>query len=81
MQWASSAFKSVYALHCVREISNSSTLFPDLSCALPQRGCFPRPDQVSSGLSGLRLWLNFPVGSTRIWFILKATLELNQPAL
>jgi hypothetical protein len=36
----------------VRPIRNSSTFFPDLSWAPTQRGCFPRPDQVSKGISG-----------------------------
>ena len=53
----------VYALQFVREISRSSTFFPDLSCVLTQRGCFPRPDQVSKGRSGLRYFgLTFGYG-------------------
>jgi hypothetical protein len=30
-------------------IRKSSSFFPDLSCAVSQRGCFPRPAQVSDG--------------------------------
>ena len=33
-------------------IRNSSSFFPDLSCAVSQRGCFPRPAQVSDGCAG-----------------------------
>ena len=39
---------------CICEISRSSNLFPDASCARTQCGCLPRPDQVSEGHSGLR---------------------------
>jgi hypothetical protein len=41
-------------LQCVRDTNSSSTFFPVLSCAPTQRGCLPRPDQVSKGRSGLR---------------------------
>ncbi len=34
-------------------IRKSSSFFPALSCADSQRGCFPRPAQVSDGLAGL----------------------------
>ena len=34
-------------------IRKSSSCFPALSCAVSQRGCFPRPAQVSDGLAGL----------------------------
>jgi len=37
-------------------IRKSSSFFPDLSCAVSQRGCFPRPAQVSDGRLG---FLNF----------------------
>ncbi len=33
-------------------IRKSSRFFPDLSCAVSQRGCFPRPAQVSDGRVG-----------------------------
>ena len=33
-------------------IRKSSSFFPDLSCAVSQRGCLPRPAQVSDGRSG-----------------------------
>jgi hypothetical protein len=33
-------------------IRKSSSFFPDLSCAVSQRGCFPRPAQVSDGRVG-----------------------------
>jgi hypothetical protein len=35
-----------------RTIRKSSSFFPDLSSADSQRGCFPRPDQVSDGRAG-----------------------------
>jgi hypothetical protein len=35
-----------------RTIRKSSSFFPDLSSADSQRGCFPRPDQVSEGRAG-----------------------------
>jgi hypothetical protein len=35
-------------------ILKSSIFFPDLSCSASQRGCLPRPAQVSAGSSGLR---------------------------
>jgi hypothetical protein len=35
-----------------RTIRKSSSFFPDLSSAVSQRGCFPRPDQVSNGRAG-----------------------------
>ena len=34
-------------------IRKSSSFFLALSCAVSQRGCFPRPAQVSDGLAGL----------------------------
>lgn len=37
---------------CVRGNSRSSIFFPVISCAPTQRGCLPRPDQVSKGRSG-----------------------------
>jgi hypothetical protein len=36
------------------EIRNSSSRCPDWSAAASQRGCFPRPDHVSSGTDGLQ---------------------------
>jgi hypothetical protein len=33
-------------------IGKSSSFFSDLSCAVSQRGCFPRPAQVSDGRVG-----------------------------
>ena len=33
-------------------IRKSLSFFPDLSCAVSQRGCFPRPVQVSDGCLG-----------------------------
>src|SRR5205807_940776 len=33
-------------------IRKSSSFFPDLSCAVSHRGCFPRPAQVSPGWAG-----------------------------
>src|SRR5262245_23793029 len=33
-------------------IRKSSSFFPDLSSAVSQRGCFPRPAQVSAGWAG-----------------------------
>src|SRR3954470_23076547 len=35
-----------------RLIKKSSSFFPDRSCAVNHRGCFPRPAQVSEGLWG-----------------------------
>jgi hypothetical protein len=51
-------------------IRKSSSFFPDLSSAVSQRGCFPRPAQVSDGRAGFlyfgktcgywrRAWLTF----------------------
>ena len=37
-----------------RSIKKSSSFLPGRSCALNQRGFFPRPDQVSEGRLGLR---------------------------
>jgi hypothetical protein len=37
-----------------KSIRKSSICFPDLSCAVSQRGFFPRPVQVSEGCSGFR---------------------------
>src|ERR1700681_1764175 len=37
-----------------KSIRKSSIGFPDLSCAVSQRGFFPRPVQVSEGCSGFR---------------------------
>lgn len=36
-----------------RLIKKSAIFFPDLSCATSQRGCLPRPDQVSLWFFGL----------------------------
>ena len=33
-------------------IRKSSILFPEFSCAVNQRGCLPRPAQVSNGRAG-----------------------------
>ena len=44
-------------------ITNSSILCPVLRAAVSQRGCFPRPDQVSDGSSGFRY-----LGNTRGYF-------------
>ena len=35
-----------------KSIRKSSIRFPDLSCAVSQRGFFPRPAQVSDGSAG-----------------------------
>ena len=45
---------AAYRLLATFLILKSSIRLPDLSCATTQRGCFPRPDQVSEGLSGFR---------------------------
>jgi hypothetical protein len=37
-----------------RLIRKSSNLFPDRSCTVSQRGCFPRPAHVSAGFFGFR---------------------------
>jgi hypothetical protein len=39
--------EAAYAV--VKSIRKSSIRFPDLSCAVSQRGFFPRPAQVSDG--------------------------------
>jgi len=39
-------------------IKNSSIVCPALRAAASQRGCFPRPDQVSEGSFGLRYFGN-----------------------
>jgi len=44
-------------------ITNSSILWPSFKAATSQRGCFPRPDQVSECSSGLRYF-----GRTRGYF-------------
>ena len=41
-----------------RAFRKSSSRFPELSCAVSQRGCFPRPDQVSKGSSGFLYFEN-----------------------
>jgi hypothetical protein len=35
-------------------IRKSFAFLPDRSCAVSQRGCLPRPDQVSAGFFGCR---------------------------
>lgn len=42
-------------------IRKSSSFFPDLSSAVSQRGCFPRPAQVSAGRTGF-LYFGKPAG-------------------
>src|SRR5438874_1920863 len=59
-------------------IRKSSSFFPDLSSAVSQRGCFPRPAQVSAGRAGFlyfgktcgygrRAWLTFLMLSAVFW--------------
>jgi len=45
-----------------QSIRKSSSAFPDFNCAVNQRGCFPRPAQVSDGRAGF--WY---LGNTR-WY-------------
>jgi hypothetical protein len=51
---AGPSYKRAHTLQCTREISKSLIFLPVLSCAPTQRGCLPRPDQVSEGRSGFR---------------------------
>ena len=46
--------------------SESPSLLPDRSCAVSQRGCLPRPDQVSAGFFGFR-YLGRTFGYGRRW--------------
>jgi hypothetical protein len=59
-------------------IRKSSSFFPDLSSAVSQRGCFPRPAQVSAGRAGFlyfgktcgygrRAWLTFLMLAAVFW--------------
>jgi hypothetical protein len=48
----SAALKLQIAYAAPKSIRNSSIRFPDLSCAVSQRGFFPRPAQVSDGFAG-----------------------------
>jgi hypothetical protein len=59
-------------------IRKSSSFFPDLSSAVSQRGCFPRPAQVSDGRAGFlyfgktcgygrRAWLTFLMLAAVFW--------------
>ena len=52
----SAGWKPLAAYAATAPIRKSSMRFPDLSCLLSQRGCFPRPAHVSDGSSG---FLNF----------------------
>lgn len=45
----------------------SSSFFPDWSCAVSQRGCFPRPAQVSVGFSGFLYFGNTCGYGRRAW--------------
>jgi hypothetical protein len=45
-------------------IAKASRRFPLPSCATSERGCLPRPDQVSDGMSGFR-YLGRTVGYAR----------------
>jgi hypothetical protein len=49
-----SARRSLICLFFRTWILKSSIRLPDPNCATSQRGCLPRPDQVSEGRSGLR---------------------------
>jgi len=46
------AFGTQKAAYPANSIRKSSICFPDLSCAVSQRGFFPRPAQVSDGSAG-----------------------------
>jgi hypothetical protein len=46
------ALKLQVAYAAAKTIRKSSIRFPDLSCAVSQRGFFPRPAQVSDGFAG-----------------------------
>jgi hypothetical protein len=48
----SAALKLRAGYPAARSIRKSSIRFPDLSCAVSQRGFFPRPAQVSDGFAG-----------------------------
>jgi hypothetical protein len=48
----SAALKLQVAYAAAKTIRKSSIRFPDLSCAVNQRGFFPRPAQVSDGFAG-----------------------------
>src|SRR6516162_5391031 len=47
-------------------IRKSFAFLPDRSCAVSQRGCLPRPDQVSAGFFGFR-YLGRTFGYGRRW--------------
>ena len=57
-----------FTVQCVWAISKSLTFFPELSCAVTQCGCLPRPDQVSEGRSGFRYFgYTFGYGRRVLW--------------
>jgi hypothetical protein len=67
----------IIVAQCIRAIRRSSTFFPDLSCVCTQCGCFPRPDQVSAGLSGLR-YFGWTFGYGRRAFFWRSTRPLSR---
>jgi len=54
-------------------IRKSSSFFPDLSSAVSQRGCFPRPAQVSDGRAGF-LYFGKTCGYWRLGWLTFLTL-------
>src|SRR6516162_1726340 len=60
-------------------IRKSFAFLPDRSCAVSQRGCLPRPDQVSAGFFGFR-YLGRTFGYGRRWLSEVITL-LADPSL
>jgi len=58
---------ALYSRHARGRIRKSFTFFLlDRSCAVSQRGCLPRPDQVSAGFFGFR-YLGKTFGYGRRW--------------
>src|SRR6516165_10829482 len=57
-----------------------SSFLPDRSYAVSQRGCLPRPDQVSAGFFGFR-YLGKTFGYGRRWRRSDGRSELVQPLL
>jgi hypothetical protein len=49
---AHSAALKLKVAYAAKSIRKSSICLPDLSCAVNQRGLFPRPVQVSDGSAG-----------------------------
>jgi hypothetical protein len=61
-------------------IRKSSSFLPDLSCAVSQRGCFPRPAQVSAGWAGFLYFGNTCGYGRRAWLIFLVAADGGAPS-